>query len=78
VDPGDVRLIVNCHLHRDHCGGNPELPGRPVFVQRVELEAAREPGYTVPARVGSLQALEPRRVLLAHDLASVEAAAQAR
>ena len=45
VDPGDVRLVVNCHLHRDHCGGNPELPGRPLFVQRAELEAAGQPGY---------------------------------
>jgi N-acyl homoserine lactone hydrolase len=51
VDPGDVRLVVNCHLHRDHCGGNPELPGRPLFVQRAELAAALEPGYTVPALV---------------------------
>jgi N-acyl homoserine lactone hydrolase len=51
VDPGDVRLVVNCHLHRDHCGGNPELPGRPLFVQRAELEAARQPGYTVPGLV---------------------------
>jgi N-acyl homoserine lactone hydrolase len=51
VEPGDVGLVVNCHLHRDHCGGNPELAGRPVFVQRAELEAARRPGYTVPALV---------------------------
>jgi N-acyl homoserine lactone hydrolase len=154
VDRGDVRLVVNCHLHRDHCGGNRELAGRPVLVQRAELEAAREPDYTIPALVdfpgaayevldgeaqvlpgvqvvptpghtaghqslvvdcdegpvvllgqayefasdwaraafawtlatggleaplddpawvGRLQALDPRRVLLAHDLASVEA-----
>jgi len=24
----DVRWVVNCHLHFDHCGGNPQLPGR--------------------------------------------------
>lgn len=51
VDTGDVRLVVNCHLHRDHGGGNPELAGRPLFVQRAELEAAREPGYTTPGLV---------------------------
>jgi N-acyl homoserine lactone hydrolase len=51
VELGDVGLVVNCHLHRDHCGGNPALAGRPVFVQRAELEAARGPGYTVPALV---------------------------
>jgi N-acyl homoserine lactone hydrolase len=51
VDLDDVRLVVNCHLHRDHGGGNRELPGRPLLVQRAELAAAREPGYTVPALV---------------------------
>ncbi len=43
-----VTLVVNCHLHFDHCGGNPELAGRPVFVQSVELEAAHEENYTLP------------------------------
>src|SRR5437868_11618756 len=37
----DVRLVVNCHLHFDHCGGNPDMTGRPIFTQRVELETAR-------------------------------------
>ena len=23
----DVSIVVNCHLHFDHCGGNPSLPG---------------------------------------------------
>ncbi len=45
----DIRYVVNCHLHFDHCGGNPQLVGRPVFTQRVELDAARrEPDYTLP------------------------------
>ena len=44
----DVSLVVNCHLHFDHCGGNPALAGRPVVVQRAELEAARStPDYTL-------------------------------
>jgi N-acyl homoserine lactone hydrolase len=38
--PANVRLVVNCHLHFDHCGGNPQLAGRVVVVQRVELETA--------------------------------------
>ena len=45
--PEDVTLVANCHLHLDHAGGNAELPGRPVLVQRAELEAARTPDYTV-------------------------------
>jgi N-acyl homoserine lactone hydrolase len=48
----DVRWLANCHLHFDHCGGNPELAGRPVFTQRVELSAARTVvDYTIPALV---------------------------
>lgn len=50
---GDVGLVVNCHLHFDHCGANPSLAGRPIFTQRVELEAARGPGYTLPELVES-------------------------
>jgi N-acyl homoserine lactone hydrolase len=42
----DVTLVVNCHLHFDHCGGNPLLAGRPVITQATELATAREhPAY---------------------------------
>jgi len=45
----DIRYVVNCHLHFDHCGGNPQLHGRPIFTQRVELEAARHvTDHTLP------------------------------
>jgi N-acyl homoserine lactone hydrolase len=44
----DVRVIVNCHLHLDHCGGNPLFPHVPIVVQRAELQAAWTPDYTVP------------------------------
>ncbi len=47
----DVALVANCHLHFDHIGGNPQLPGRPVFCQRTELETARSDGYTFPELV---------------------------
>lgn len=43
-----VRVVVPCHLHFDHIGDLSQLIGRPVVVQRAELDAAREPGYTVP------------------------------
>ncbi|MGW7694961.1 N-acyl homoserine lactonase family protein [Streptomyces asiaticus] len=42
----DVSLVVNCHLHFDHCGGNPLLAGAPILVQDVELATARGGGYT--------------------------------
>ncbi|MBR8642368.1 N-acyl homoserine lactonase family protein [Streptomyces tuirus] len=43
----DISLVVNCHLHFDHCGGNPLLGGRPILVQDVELAAARRGDHTV-------------------------------
>lgn len=51
VSLADVQYVVNCHLHFDHCGGNPQLAGRPIFTQRVELEQARGPDYTLPELV---------------------------
>src|SRR5262249_53201109 len=40
---------VNTHLHFDHCGGTHLFPGRPIYVQRQELEDARtQDGYTFP------------------------------
>jgi len=43
----DIRWVINCHLHFDHCGANPQLVGRPIFVQATELAAAHSPEYTV-------------------------------
>jgi len=44
-----VISVTNCHLHFDHCGGNPLLGDRPVFVQTTELVAARTTqDYTLP------------------------------
>ncbi|TQK71898.1 MULTISPECIES: MBL fold metallo-hydrolase [unclassified Nocardioides] len=51
VDLDEVAVVVNCHLHFDHIGGNPLLAGRPVLAQRGELEIARGPDYTVPELV---------------------------
>ncbi len=45
----DISIVANCHLHFDHCGGNPQLGQIPVFVQTIELETARrEENYTLP------------------------------
>ena len=51
----DVTHVVNCHLHFDHCGGNPQLASRPIFTQRAELDAARTTvDYTLPELVDGL------------------------
>jgi N-acyl homoserine lactone hydrolase len=47
----DVDVVVNCHLHFDHIGGNPAFAGRPILCQRRELETAQTTEYTVPALV---------------------------
>ena len=52
----DVNSVTNCHLHFDHCGGNPAVADKPVFVQRTELSAARQTaGYTLPELVANGQ-----------------------
>jgi N-acyl homoserine lactone hydrolase len=47
----DVDLVVNCHLHFDHIGGNPAFAGTPIHCQRAELDTARTTDYTVPQLV---------------------------
>ncbi|MET8623994.1 N-acyl homoserine lactonase family protein [Kitasatospora sp. NPDC004669] len=51
VSVSDIDLVVNCHLHFDHCGGNPLLAGTPVLVQAKELATARRGDYTIDALV---------------------------
>ncbi|MEV5955819.1 N-acyl homoserine lactonase family protein [Streptomyces sp. NPDC051987] len=47
----DISLVANCHLHFDHCGGNPLLGGKPILVQDVELATARSGEYTIDALI---------------------------
>lgn len=41
LSPADVRVVINTHLHFDHCGQNAVFKHAPFFVQRSELERAR-------------------------------------
>ena len=54
-DLAGIDIVVNTHLHFDHCGGNHRFAGRPIYVQRRELEDARVRG------------LDPQLVWLAHE-----------
>jgi N-acyl homoserine lactone hydrolase len=49
VEPDEIDLVINCHLHADHAGGNVQFPNARILVQPAELAAAREPDYSVPA-----------------------------
>ncbi len=47
-DLAGIDIVVNTHLHADHCGGNHLFAGKPIYVQRRELDDARsEDGYTI-------------------------------
>jgi len=46
--PREVVFVINTHLHFDHCGGNRLFAGTPIYVQRLEREAARAQDYTIP------------------------------
>lgn len=43
IDPDDVRLVVNTHLHWDHSSNNHLFPNADVVVQQLELDFARRP-----------------------------------
>jgi N-acyl homoserine lactone hydrolase len=47
-DLAGVDVVVNTHLHFDHCGGNHLFAGKPIYVQRRELEdALSQDEYTI-------------------------------
>jgi N-acyl homoserine lactone hydrolase len=41
LSPTDVTIVINSHLHFDHCGQNAVFKHAPFFVQRSELTRAR-------------------------------------
>jgi glyoxylase-like metal-dependent hydrolase (beta-lactamase superfamily II) len=47
VPRSEVRMVINSHLHFDHCGNNRLFPGVPLVVQSAEYEQARQPGYSI-------------------------------
>ena len=47
-DLAGIDIVVNTHLHFDHCGGNHLFAGKPIYVQRRELDdALSEDDYTI-------------------------------
>jgi N-acyl homoserine lactone hydrolase len=45
LQPGDLDLVINTHLHFDHAGGNLFFPGVTIAVQREELDATSSDDY---------------------------------
>ncbi|MFC4035402.1 MBL fold metallo-hydrolase [Streptomyces polygonati] len=52
VAPADITLVVNCHLHFDHIGGNPLFPGTPILAQAAEMELVRAGEHTPGQLIG--------------------------
>jgi N-acyl homoserine lactone hydrolase len=51
-DLAGIDVVVNTHLHFDHCGGNRLFAGRPIYVQGRELDEVRNNDhYTINAWV---------------------------
>jgi N-acyl homoserine lactone hydrolase len=47
-DVAGIDLVINTHLHFDHCGGNHLFAGKPIYVQRRELDdAGSQDNYTI-------------------------------
>ena len=46
LSPADVRIVINSHLHFDHCGQNAVFKHAPFYVQRSELSRARREKQT--------------------------------
>src|SRR5439155_19382146 len=42
LSPADVKIVINSHLHFDHCGQNAIFKHAPFYIQRSELERARK------------------------------------
>jgi len=47
LSPADVRIVINSHLHFDHCGQNAVFKHAPFYVQRSELDRARKSGEAI-------------------------------
>src|SRR6201995_4165083 len=41
MTPGDIDLVINTHLHFDHCGQNAVFKHAPFYIQTAELTRAR-------------------------------------
>lgn len=65
IDPGSIDLVINSHLHFDHCAGNALLPNARILVQQREVESARAAG---PPKSG----FDPATMLEGRDVKQVD------
>jgi len=41
IGPDSINIVINSHLHFDHCGGNAQLPNADILIQGREITHAR-------------------------------------
>lgn len=49
MSPSDIDLVINTHLHFDHCGQNAVFRHAPFYIQRAELDRARREAQELAA-----------------------------
>jgi N-acyl homoserine lactone hydrolase len=64
MSPADISLVINTHLHFDHCGQNAVFKHAPFYVQRAELDRARR---EAPDLAGWFDFMDARFELLDGD-----------
>ncbi len=57
-DLAGIDVVISTHLHFDHCGGNHLFAGRPIYIQRRELDDARS-RTTTRSPYGRAMSLRP-------------------
>ncbi len=71
--PIEPAIVINTHLHFDHCGGNRRFAGTPIYVQRADYDAVeghellegyvRFPGATYELLEGEAEIVPGVRVI---------------
>lgn len=65
-EPARIDVLINSHLHFDHCGGNAQVPNATLVVQRREWEAAQD------SDLGARNGFDARNHDLGHRLQLVD------
>src|ERR1700733_3136817 len=76
LSPADIGLVINTHLHFDHCGQNAVFKHAPFYVQRAELDRARRPApglHADPALLPGLRVIPPPGHTAGHQCVVVSA-----
>jgi N-acyl homoserine lactone hydrolase len=76
IDPSEVRIVVNTHLHWDHCSNNELFPHARFVVQKRELHYAIDPVEWHNPAFERLAGIEPPWLKVWNRIQTVEGRAQ--